>query len=41
MSLLRPEMLEVVVQSLGLDDVRKNCIAELMPEVELGVREVV
>ena len=42
MSLLRPEMLlQVVAQSLGLDDVSKDCIAELMPDVEMRVREVV
>ena len=41
MSLLRPEMLQLVAQSLGLDDVSKDCTAELMPEVELRVREVV
>ena len=41
MSLLRTETLQVVSQSLGLNDVRKDCIDELMPEVELRVREVV
>ena len=41
MSLLSPEMPQVVAQSLGLDDVSKDCIAELMPDVELRVREVV
>uniref|UniRef100_M4BHA3 TATA box binding protein associated factor (TAF) histone-like fold domain-containing protein n=1 Tax=Hyaloperonospora arabidopsidis (strain Emoy2) TaxID=559515 RepID=M4BHA3_HYAAE len=41
MSLLRPEMLQVVAQSLGLDDISSDCVGELMPEIELRVREVV
>ena len=34
-------MLQVVASSLGLDDVSKDCIAGLLPELELRVREVV
>ncbi|CAH0487472.1 unnamed protein product [Peronospora farinosa] len=41
MSLLRPEMLQVVAQSLGLDDLSDECVGNLLPEVELRVREVV
>ncbi|RLN21581.1 hypothetical protein BBI17_006990 [Phytophthora kernoviae] len=41
MSLLRPETLQVVAQSLGLDDLSSECVHELLPEVELRVREVV
>ncbi|KAF4031358.1 TAF6 C-terminal HEAT repeat domain [Phytophthora infestans] len=41
MSLLRPETLQVVAQSLGLDDISDECVCELLPEVELRVRQVV
>lgn len=41
MSLLRSETLQVVAQSLGLDDLSDDCVRELLPEVELRVREVV
>ncbi|OWZ16660.1 Transcription initiation factor TFIID subunit 6 [Phytophthora megakarya] len=41
MSLLCPETLQVVAQSLGLDDISDDCVRQLLPEVELRVREVV
>ncbi|RLN89885.1 hypothetical protein BBJ28_00005954 [Nothophytophthora sp. Chile5] len=41
MSMLRPETLQVVAQSLGLDDLSPACVQELLPEVELRVREVI
>ncbi|RLN72345.1 hypothetical protein BBJ28_00009819 [Nothophytophthora sp. Chile5] len=41
MSMLRPETLQVVAQSLGLDDLSPTCVQELLPEVELRVREVI
>ncbi|ETL85343.1 hypothetical protein, variant 5 [Phytophthora nicotianae] len=41
MSLLRPETLQIVAQSLGLDDISDECVRELLPEVELRVRQVV
>lgn len=41
MSVLRPEMAQVVAQSLGLPDLSDACVRALLPEVELRVREVV
>ncbi|KAL7683551.1 putative TATA box binding protein associated factor (TAF) [Plasmopara halstedii] len=41
MSLLRPETVQIVAQSLGLDNIGDDSIRELLPEVELRVREVV
>lgn len=41
MSLLRGEMLRVVAQSVGVDTLSDACVRELLPEVELRVREVV
>lgn len=41
MSLLRGEMLQVVAQSLGIDDLSDACVRELLPEVELRVREII
>ena len=41
MSVLRPESLKVVAQSLGIDDLNDACVRELLPEVELRVREII
>jgi hypothetical protein len=34
-------MLRVVAQSLGIEDLKDECIADLLPEVELRVREII
>jgi transcription initiation factor TFIID subunit 6 len=41
MSLLRAESLRVVAQSLGIEELSDACVRELLPEVELRVRQVV
>ncbi|TDH73197.1 uncharacterized protein CCR75_003078 [Bremia lactucae] len=41
MSQLRSEMLQVVAQSLGLDDISDEAVRELLPEIEFRVREIV
>lgn len=41
MSLLRAETVQIVAQSLGLDDISDDSVRELLLEVELRVREVV
>uniref|UniRef100_K3WRX7 TATA box binding protein associated factor (TAF) histone-like fold domain-containing protein n=1 Tax=Globisporangium ultimum (strain ATCC 200006 / CBS 805.95 / DAOM BR144) TaxID=431595 RepID=K3WRX7_GLOUD len=41
MSVLRPESLQVVAQSLGIDALSDACVRELLPEVELRVREII
>ncbi|DAZ97466.1 TPA: hypothetical protein N0F65_009949 [Lagenidium giganteum] len=41
MSVLRPELIRVVGQSLGIDDLKEDCVRELLPEVELRLREII
>ncbi|RHY91987.1 hypothetical protein DYB35_001372 [Aphanomyces astaci] len=41
MSVLREECFEVIGQSLGLDRLAPGCAAELAPEIELRLREII
>ncbi|GLD94587.1 hypothetical protein PINS_up003198 [Pythium insidiosum] len=41
MSLLRGELLRVIAQSVGIEELSDACVDELLPEVELRVRQVV
>lgn len=41
MSVLRPESLQVVAQSAGVDTLSDACVRELLPEVELRLREII
>ncbi|TMW68467.1 hypothetical protein Poli38472_005935 [Pythium oligandrum] len=41
MSLLRSETLKVAAQSVGIEDLSDACVRELLPEVELRVREII
>ncbi|CCI40729.1 unnamed protein product [Albugo candida] len=41
MSVLRQEMIQVIAQSLGFDDLSEESMDDLLPEVEVRVREII
>ncbi|ETV98945.1 hypothetical protein, variant 1 [Aphanomyces invadans] len=41
MSVLREESFEVIAQSLGLEQLKPGCAAELAPEIEFRLREII
>ncbi|KAF0699684.1 Aste57867_9761 [Aphanomyces stellatus] len=41
MSVLREESIAVIAQSIGLDNLSKGCAAELAPEIEFRLREII
>lgn len=41
MSVVRSDMIHVVAQSLGIENLKEDCVRELLPEVELRLRELI